>query len=997
MIINKKVWIVGLLLITVATYAIIAATPSSKDIDENIKSQYSYENMRSIYESEGEVTSYIRKLLVWETEGLDFTDNTVSISASDVISPSKTLAAGNLDYDSDSVEGLEGEYIEYEFYVPTEGLYTMNIDYYILTDGILAPEINILVNNETQYFESERVIFQTIWKRVQREEEFRYDRFNDEMLPHNEYLGTWQNMDVYDSGYFHSEPLRFHFNEGVNTLKLEVLNNDLAFGNITLSGMKTYHDYDEYNNLNSNQSSNSSGELIVLNAEEYTYKNTLNIKATSTSSPSVTPYKFNQQLLNTIDGYSFDDGGTALTYEFEVEKDGFYNIGLKYRQNFKVDLPSSRRILVDNQLLFDELDKYDFHYTKDWKNEILGNDDGDFEIYLEKGVHTLTFVVNPSDIGVIKEDIKDIMNEITILSLEILKLTGGKTDQYRTWDIETYIPTIKDELNILADRVAYNYYAINLLNGDDTTFSTETYTLQIAEQLLRELAEDPESIPTNMTKLSEGSGSALQLIGVIIPTIVEHPIDLDTIYIFNDAELPKENVNFFVKMWEGVKSFFYSFVDPRYKYEEDEESIKVWVQKSKGYTDIMQQMIDEEFTSETGIKVELSLLRDEQKLILANSSGDLPHAAINITSGLPYQLALREVLVDYRELSGFEEAAEPFNDQIFMPFIYDDGVYAMPESLGATLLFYRTDIFRDLGLEVPTNWDEVIELLPLLQSYGMNFYHPIGNVNAYKGYNLTAPIIYQHNGDLISTDARSTLIDTEESIEAMKFMTDLFTVYGMPLQVSSFYQHFRSGTLPIGIGDMNMYLRFKYAAPELSGQWGVALVPGIYDEENDVINRHVSNQATGNVIFKNDDGKKIDESWKFIEWWTSTDTQAKFTYNVQSTLGETYLYMSANEEAFEMSAWPNDTKQMVLEQWEWLKLPPNSPGNYMIEREISNIWNRVVFNNVHVRTAIDDAIPIINRELERKLTEFGYLENSVVVIEYVIPNHEEIKKLLKEK
>ena len=50
------------------------------------------------------------------------------------------------------------------------------------------------------------------------------------------------------------------------------------------------------------------------------------------------------------------------------------------------------------------------------------------------------------------------------------------------------------------------------------------------------------------------------------------------------------------------------------------------------------------------------------------------------------------------------------------------------------------------------------------------------------------------------------------------------------------------------------------------------------------------------------------------------------------------------------------------------------PGDYVLERELSNAWNKVVFNGVHPRIAIDDAKLIIDMELERKLQEFGYVD-----------------------
>ena len=44
----------------------------------------------------------------------------------------------------------------------------------------------------------------------------------------------------------------------------------------------------------------------------------------------------------------------------------------------------------------------------------------------------------------------------------------------------------------------------------------------------------------------------------------------------------------------------------------------------------MQQIIDQEFTPETGITVDLCLMPDQNKLVLANSTGDAPDIAMGI-------------------------------------------------------------------------------------------------------------------------------------------------------------------------------------------------------------------------------------------------------------------------------------------------------------------------------------------------------------------------------
>ncbi len=83
---------------------------------------------------------------------------------------------------------------------------------------------------------------------------------------------------------------------------------------------------------------------------------------------------------------------------------------------------------------------------------------------------------------------------------------------------------------------------------------------------------------------------------------------------------------------------------------------------------------------------------------------------------------------------------------------------------------------------------------------------------------------------------------------------------------------------------------------------------------------------------------------------------------------------------------------MILEQWQWLQEPVKLPGSYMQERELSNAWNKIVFDGVNPRVAIDSSIIIINREIARKMEEFGYLQDGVKVKEFKIPTIETVKR-----
>ena len=85
-----------------------------------------------------------------------------------------------------------------------------------------------------------------------------------------------------------------------------------------------------------------------------------------------------------------------------------------------------------------------------------------------------------------------------------------------------------------------------------------------------------------------------------------------------------------------------------------------------------------------------------------------------------------------------------------------------------------------------------------------------------------------------------------------------------------------------------------------------------------------------------------------------------------------------------------------MEQISWTYEAPKLPGSYIIERELGNILVNVVTKGTNLRTAVDDAEKKINRELQRKLVEFGYMDrNGNILKELTVPDMEMVKEWLK--
>ena len=68
----------------------------------------------------------------------------------------------------------------------------------------------------------------------------------------------------------------------------------------------------------------------------------------------------------------------------------------------------------------------------------------------------------------------------------------------------------------------------------------------------------------------------------------------------------------------------------------------------------------------------------------------------------PVNYALRNAVTDLTQFSDFGEYIQCFHEAALVPFTLDDGVYALPQTMSFHVMFYRADILKELGLDVPT-------------------------------------------------------------------------------------------------------------------------------------------------------------------------------------------------------------------------------------------------------------------------------------------------------
>lgn len=897
-----------------------------------------------------------------------------------------TDKAVNLDYQ---------ETVKYNINVSKAGMYSLGLDYHSGGSNLSDYRVSLTINGQSYFEEMSMITLPLLWS--DETKDFPLDRYGDETTPGQVRMDDWQYRNLYNTSYYTAKPLYFYLEAGDNEIQVQNLSADgLTLGKMYAKApVDDIPTYEEYRKINSGELVN---DFIEINSVDYTVKNSTSALLSYTNNPALKPHDTEYKELNNL---SWKEAGIEVEYSFDVATTGYYQLALHYK-NEKEDFQVFETIKIDGELPFKELENYAFDTTDTaWANEVLSDVEGNpYEIYLTAGTHTLTIRSEMEPVSDEWRYSRLIAEHVTQFALEIKKITGAEVDEYRSWYITKYIPDTLAYLEAYETLIHSMQYTLQDYSPSGVE-SAKMSELDRALGIIDKLKEYPDEIALYTENLIGSSvstdNSILKLMGDFTTNISGQPFALDRIYVYGNEDLPIAQPNIFTAIGNGAETLAYSFISEKYKIEHDEEAINIWVNRAVTQVDLLQKMADSQFTPQTGIKVKISVMPDVNKLTMAAAADETPDIALGMPSHLPFELACRDAIYDMTQFEDFWQVAGDFAPGAFIPYIFNEGVYAIPETSDFNMIVYRKDIFEELNIDVPSTWEDLTGILPQLQRYGMNFYHNIATIDGYKWFYQTTPLIYQNGGSLYTEDGLHTAIDQPEAVKGIRTLGELFSIYSVPTQVPQFADSFRYGVYPIGIVNLETYNLITNGAPELEGQWELIYYLGT-EQEDGTIDRSYIAAGTSGIIFN--DSTKIDESWTFLKWWLSHDVQAEYAHTLQATYGAENIWLPANLDAIADCTLPTDDKLIILEQLEHLRDVPRTPGQYMLERDISNIWNAIAVDGSAAQVAIDECIMEINREITKKMTDLKYIdangnllkEYNVRDVDWVIENIEKYGK-----
>jgi ABC-type glycerol-3-phosphate transport system substrate-binding protein len=870
-------------------------------------------------------------------------------------------------------------WVEWTVDVPTSGLYQILLDYYPLPGKRASIQRGLQINGQYPFLEAKRLVFYRVWRDAAPPKQ---DRDGNDLRPAQVEAPRWQTVGLSDGEGWYAQPFEFYLSRGAQRLRLITIREPIAIGAIRLVSPVVVPTYEEVQAQYRQRGLRAAAgkTAMVFQAEAPSSKSDPTIRAEVGFDPLDEPAANGRNRLNEFGGWRWRNGGRWIEWTIEVPADGLYQLGFRAWQGFDNSLPVFRKIEIDGRVPFHEFLDVPFPFDQQWQLFRPSTPSGEpYLVFLAKGRHTLRLT---PEIGPLRDTlwaIDDTTQEMSNLAREVTLITGPDPDPYRQWDLAERIPDLVPRLQRMADRLDAETRRLEAIAGYRPNAAS---TLAIASDQLRSLARDPDSMPR---RLGDFLGTETSL-GYWLLGLRNQPLVLDYIWVAEpSAPPPRARATVIEAAWAAIQNFVASFhrdytgVGTSYHAGDGLGPVlTVWVGRGREWGEIMKEMIEDDFTPRTGIRVNLQVFPPGQLgagglnvLLLAASSGQAPDVATGVDANLPVEFAIRGAIVDLSRFPDYPQVSERFRPGALRPYQYRNGIFALPETQDFTMLFYRTDILQQLGLNPPQTWQDVYDMIWVLQQNGMDFYLPpvgqgTGGVAQAAAPGFT-PFLFQHGGDYYTPDGQRSALDTPQALAAFQEWTGLYTNYKVPIS-ADFFNRMRTGEMPIGIANYWTYVLLSTAAPELTGRWAMEPIPGIRQPDG-TIDRSTGGAGAAIVMFQNSRLKQ--EAWEFMKWWMDADTQVRFGTELEALLGVEARWNTANVEALKRLPWPKHDIDAILEQWKWFKQEPVVPGGYFTDRHIVNAWNRVVLQGANVRDAVDLAVRDINRELRRKQEEFA--------------------------
>jgi len=594
-----------------------------------------------------------------------------------------------------------GEALDLRVTVPETGLYNIYVNYRIPGETLLPVTVSLYINGQLPFRESRTLDLPFIFK--DEHKNYELDRFGDEMLPPQIRVRDWRGQQLFDSNYVSLMPLEYYLEAGEHEISLRnIVRSDVWIRDVIFKPARVLPTHEEYiaQMVAQHGVPYEAGEpfMQALTANEYAFTVSSDIAVRSWNDPSFARFSNRSLLINFAFYHLF---GSEVAFEFTVPRAGFYSVAFHYGNPY-VEASHFHNIMVNGEIPSASFAAVEATATgMNLGNlEILDDNGKPLRVFLHEGSNIISIKGVRGPYASVIDDLQTLLLHISEFILDVRKITGAEVDTNRTWRLTRYLP------NTVPFLEAYQVILEESIRRIEPYMASGIHSDVIASLIdavshIRFMLVFPDELPLHLELLAGEAGSVMDYISHALNFIMYQNMVFSQVFVYNDYPLPRANLSFPRRVASITEQIWLSFVSDRYRVVPDPEILNVWVNLSPMHINTLQSMIDGDFTRRTGIDVRVSLIPDLNRLVLANAAGETPDIAMGLSAGGAFNLSSRNALHDLSLQPDFWQVASRFPPGSLVSYIFNEGVFAVPDQINFNALVYRTDVFNSLGLAVP--------------------------------------------------------------------------------------------------------------------------------------------------------------------------------------------------------------------------------------------------------------------------------------------------------
>lgn len=390
------------------------------------------------------------------------------------------------------------------------------------------------------------------------------------------------------------------------------------------------------------------------------------------------------------------------------------------------------------------------------------------------------------------------------------------------------------------------------------------------------------------------------------------------------------------------------------------ETLSVWIMEgtnpdAKPFFDA----VAADFKKKTGATLDVQFVpwaSAHDKFVTSIAGDTLPDVA-EVGTTWTGEFAEAGALVDLTEQIESSDVSGDLVKGLVTAGTVDGALYGMPWYAGVRSFIYRADVFKELGLEPPTTWDELVKVGKAIKAKKPDLIPmPVPGDSSYGLF----PFVWGAGGEIatLSDGKWTAALDSPESRRGIEFYTGLATDHGLssPAAVTwnelKLRDNFVKGKVAMMISGSWTPKAILAENADLKGKLGAFPIPGPDGgySPSFVGGSHLS-------IFKSSDNKDL--AWEFIELMSSEKYATQWAESSSFFPGRNSLLSDLQEQ--------NDplVTPFAIQMEEAGESVPVTPawGKVEAKKTIATMLQSILSGKKSVKQATADATAEINEVL----------------------------------